>query len=304
MVTNSHCTDTQGGNNNTIFYQPLALNDTYRIAIETRDPAYFTGGVCPSRKRCRYSDTAFARLPHPSGPGVTIARGVIAKPDALNGLTVTTGRFRVTGENSTPVLNETLNKVGRTTGWSQGKVVLTCVNASVSGTSIVQLCQDVVKARVAGGDSGSPVFRITNRPSANDVRLYGVLWGGGTLSPTGPCSCSARSARGTCSALRNGHADDMRARVQLLTTVIPRRRFELLRRIHVEHPSPCNGLVRRGCRDCPSQATPRFIQLLARLEHPHFENRLNNLVGGPAPHFGAIRRGRQSQMEGVPQASR
>ena len=123
MVTNSHCTDTQGGNNNTIFYQPLALNDTYRIAIETRDPAYFTGGVCPSRKRCRYSDTAFARLPHPSGPGVTIARGVIAKPDALNGLTVTTGRFRVTGENSTPVLNETLNKVGRTTGWSQGKVV-------------------------------------------------------------------------------------------------------------------------------------------------------------------------------------
>ena len=55
----------------------------------------------------------------------------------------------------------------------------------MSGTSIVQLCQDVVKARVAGGDSGSPVFRITNRPSANDVRLYGVLWGGGTLSPYG-----------------------------------------------------------------------------------------------------------------------
>ena len=53
MVTNSHCTDTQGGNNNTIFYQPLALNDTYRIAIETRESPYFTGGVCPSRKRCR-----------------------------------------------------------------------------------------------------------------------------------------------------------------------------------------------------------------------------------------------------------
>jgi hypothetical protein len=36
----------------------------------------------------------------------------------------------------------------------------------------------------SGGDSGSPVFRITNSPAAGDVRLYGVLWGGnssGTL---------------------------------------------------------------------------------------------------------------------------
>jgi hypothetical protein len=185
MVTNSHCTRGQGGNNNTVFYQPLALDNTYRIGIETTDPAYFSGGACPSGRRCRYSDTAFARLPHPSGPGLVITRGIIAKPVTLNGLSVTTGRFRITSENSTPVLNETLNKVGRTTGWTQGKVVLTCINTNVSGTRITQLCQDIVKAKVAGGDSGSPVFRITNRPSADDVRLYGVLWGGGTLSGHG-----------------------------------------------------------------------------------------------------------------------
>ena len=55
----------------------------------------------------------------------------------------------------------------------------------MSGTNIQQLCQDVVKANVAGGDSGSPVFRITNSPRANDVRLYGLLWGGGTISGYG-----------------------------------------------------------------------------------------------------------------------
>jgi hypothetical protein len=195
MVTASHCTDNQGGNDNTIFYQPLAYDDRYRVAVETRDPAYFTGGECPRGRRCRYSDTAFARIPPPGSPSVQFARGTIAKPPALNGITVTTERFRITAEASTPVLNETLNKVGRTTGWSQGKVVLTCVNVGVSGTSFVQLCQDIVKARVAGGDSGSPVFRITNRPRPNDVRLYGVLWGGGSISGIG--TVFAFSALGT-----------------------------------------------------------------------------------------------------------
>lgn len=181
MVTNSHCTTTQGGNNRTIFHQPSASGTANRIGVETRDPAYFTGGACPARRKCRYSDSAFARIPHTSGPSVTAARGVIAKPVALNSITLTTGRFRITSENSVPVLNETLNKVGRTTGWTRGKVVLTCLNTNVSGTNITQLCQDVVKAHVAGGDSGSPVFRVTNRPAPNDVRLYGILWGGGSL---------------------------------------------------------------------------------------------------------------------------
>lgn len=40
------------------------------------------------------------------------------------------------------------------------------------------LCQAVVGAFSESGDSGSPVFRITNSPSTNDVTLYGILWGG------------------------------------------------------------------------------------------------------------------------------
>ena len=57
------------------------------------------------------------------------------------------------------------------------------------------LCQDVVKANVNAGDSGSPIFRITNSPAADDVRLYGLLWGGGTIEGIG--TVYAFSALGT-----------------------------------------------------------------------------------------------------------
>jgi hypothetical protein len=68
-----------------------------------------------------------------------------------------------------------VNKVGRTTGWTQGVVTNTCVNTGVSGSNIVQLCQTFVSAGVGGGDSGSDVFGLTG---GNSVRLLGILWGG------------------------------------------------------------------------------------------------------------------------------
>ena len=185
MVTNSHCTNVQGGGSGTSFHQPVIWGSKNRIALETVDPKYFRGGACPSGMRCRYSDSAFARIAHPSGPSVTTARGTIARPARVNSVTLSTGQFRITGETRVPMLNETVNKVGRTTGWSQGKVIATCVDTGVTGTDIVQLCQDWVDANVDAGDSGSPVFRITNRPARHDVSLYGILWGGGRLSGYG-----------------------------------------------------------------------------------------------------------------------
>jgi hypothetical protein len=59
-------------------------------------------------------------------------------------------------------------------------VINTCVNTSVDGTNITQLCQTWVLAGVAGGDSGSPVFR--RQGTTNNVTLVGILWGGGVLS--------------------------------------------------------------------------------------------------------------------------
>ena len=84
LVTNSHCTNIQGGVQSTVYHQPTASGTTNRIGLEIRDPVYFTGGVCPAGRRCRYSDSAFARVPHPSGPSVSVSRGFIARPTSVN----------------------------------------------------------------------------------------------------------------------------------------------------------------------------------------------------------------------------
>jgi len=72
------------------------------------------------------------------------------------------------------IVGDVANKVGRTTGWTQGVITNTCVNTGVSGSNIVQLCQNFVSAGVGAGDSGSDVFLDTG----SGVRLLGVLWGG------------------------------------------------------------------------------------------------------------------------------
>jgi len=68
-----------------------------------------------------------------------------------------------------------VNKVGRTTGWSQGRVTATCMTVNVGGTNITLFRQTLVQATVGAGDSGSDVFAIN---SGNNVTLEGVLWGG------------------------------------------------------------------------------------------------------------------------------
>lgn len=177
FITNSHCTNTQGGTEGTTYAQPTRTVDPTVIATEADDPVYFRGGVCPKGKVCRYSDASRAAY------SATVAsnRGDILKTDGVNNSSLTVGGvFTVTSQDTTTsnfALGTVLNKVGRTTGWSQGPVSRTCVNTNVSGSRVHQLCQTFVDAAVAGGDSGSPVFEIT---SGDNVKLVGILWGGGT----------------------------------------------------------------------------------------------------------------------------
>jgi hypothetical protein len=173
FVTNSHCTGKQGGVTGTVYYQPLASTAGARVGVETVDPNYATGGTCPAGRRCRWSDSAFVKF----DSAVTSKKGYIARTNGLGSLTIntTTPAFRIIGETGSPLVGETLNKMGRTTGWSQGKVKQTCANVLVSGSTVALYCQDLVTAKVAAGDSGSPVFKLSTSPK---VRLYGILWGG------------------------------------------------------------------------------------------------------------------------------
>lgn len=199
FVTASHCTTTQGGVESTLYWQPLQSVDPVQIGTETVDPLYLSS-TCPSGLRgklCRYSDSSFAA--YSSDPSVTYTLGSIEKTDSVNtGSLTIAGSFRVTAKAaSNALVGDTLNKVGRTTGWSQGQVVASCANVGVQGSRIVQLCQDEVSATVGAGDSGSDVFKITNSPQTNDVTLSGILWGGnqsGTLFVDSPISNVQRSA--------------------------------------------------------------------------------------------------------------
>jgi len=181
FVTASHCTNTQGGVESTPYWQPLQSSQPTQIATEVADPDYsrsLTG--CPRGRKCRYSDASRAAYID----GANQALGLIAQTSGPNNSSLTiTGSFTITSDDCSTTggclaTGETVNKVGRTTGWTQGKISNTCVNTGVSGTNIVQLCQTFVTSSatiVLGGDSGSGVFQIT---SGNNVKLVGSLWGG------------------------------------------------------------------------------------------------------------------------------
>ncbi len=177
FITNSHCTNTQGGTEGTTYAQPSRTADNTIIATEAADPAYTSGGGCSAGKVCRFSDASRALY---SG-SVGSAQGIIAKTTGVNsGALTTAGNFTITSQdNSSTSYSGTVDKVGRTTGWTRGTITSTCATINVSQSNIQLRCQTTVTNNgatiVSGGDSGSPVFKIT---SGDNVTLVGILWGG------------------------------------------------------------------------------------------------------------------------------
>ena len=216
FVTNSHNTaawwkvDTAAGFPVAQFYQAPGYYPSELVGQETTDYAGFQGFPCPATKICRYSDSAFVAY----NPSVTSAHAMIARTTGLTTsisspvLTIShtislndvgPGRYGIAASPSQPYLvGLTLNKVGRTTGWTQGTITQTNVtmpvpipfvavvcpgnklDATLPPSGATYLSQYVVSHPVNdvvdGGDSGSPVFRISNA-AAKHVELYGILWG-------------------------------------------------------------------------------------------------------------------------------
>ncbi len=174
FITNSHCTNTQGGVEGTAYFQPTSTVDGVSIATEVEDPVYQRNiAGCPRGKKCRRSDSSRARY----NAGINFDRGRIAQTSGPNNGSLTiTGFLDFTAEDlrtSFPS-GTTVRKVGRTTGMTEGSVTSTCATVNVSGTNVSQICQTIVQRAgtqiVAGGDSGSPVYIGS--------ALAGILWGG------------------------------------------------------------------------------------------------------------------------------
>jgi hypothetical protein len=177
FITNSHCTNTQGGVEGTPYWQPLQSSNPTQIATEVEDPTYRRNiAGCPKGRRCRYSDASRAAY----AAGTTSTLGRIARtsaPNTANNFTIV-GDWTITAEAgaSAIVVGDIVNKVGRTTGWTRGAVTNTSVTTGVSGTNIAQIGQTFVSAGVGGGDSGSPVF--VGSLNGGSATLAGILWGG------------------------------------------------------------------------------------------------------------------------------
>jgi hypothetical protein len=201
FVTNSHVTqifwdlDTNHGYPPADFYQASGYFPNQLVGTEFADPQPFPcPPPYPSGYKCRYSDSAFVKY----NSGVTWDPGIIAQPTGITTLSPSTAnliltvdpssKFTIVAPPSKPYLvGLQLSKVGRTTGWTTGPITYayypsTCADF-VDTNHNVRLCQYVAGSLSSPdglatfGDSGSPVFRISNS-QCEYVELYGILWGG------------------------------------------------------------------------------------------------------------------------------
>ncbi len=169
FLTNDHCTDVQGSVTGTTYFQPFGGPF---IGTEIADPAFFTGGVCPAGRRCRYSDAAMAEYADPDD----CEHGSIARTFfSSTAVDPANPRWTIVRKQRSPLVGQVMAKEGRTTGWTEGPVVATCVDSNVAGSNITRLCQSFVAAGVGSGDSGSPVFR--RRLQSSRASFAGLLWG-------------------------------------------------------------------------------------------------------------------------------
>ncbi|HKO54500.1 MAG TPA: hypothetical protein VJ276_01400 [Thermoanaerobaculia bacterium] len=190
FVTASHCTQYPWGyTGNSAGQNSMATADL--VATEYDDPEVFTHAdydSCPVDPTntltwgfaagCRWSDAAFYRYLDSARTaawgGATIHTTSFS--NASMAYTVISGSKTVTGDAST-VVGTAVDKIGATTGTTQGSVTATCIDEwgmnDANGKLVLLLCQDGSDLYNNNGDSGGPVYR--------DYSTYmtwaGILWG-------------------------------------------------------------------------------------------------------------------------------
>ena len=86
--------------------------------------------------------------------------------------------FEITGT-ANPIAGQTVHKVGRTTGWTSGRVTSTCftfLNQHAGWSDLA--CMGLANYRSAGGDSGGSVFSLNPDGSAMAMGIHKGSWYG------------------------------------------------------------------------------------------------------------------------------
>jgi len=185
FVTNSHCTNVQGGTEGTVFFQEDDFPADNYIGDEIADPPYYTGGwpfTCMPSRRCRFSDSAFVQ--YAANVPSQIARIARTEPNSIL-IDASNPTFQIVSKTAWPVVGLILHKVGMSTGWTSGVVNNTCLTHTQGNPfdgipgDVMLICQNRLSAfdvfpLGASGDSGAPVFRLLG---GNNVSLYGIHHG-------------------------------------------------------------------------------------------------------------------------------
>ncbi|HYO69586.1 MAG TPA: hypothetical protein VEU33_26275 [Archangium sp.] len=170
FVTNSHCTQTQGGVESTLAYQPTIATSNL-AGTELVDPLYTSGGSCPAGRVCRRSDSAFFRAD-------TTVNPLIAATSGAFNLSVSSW-LAVPSKTLSLAQGQTVFKTGRTTGTTSGTIEWACVTVNSGGTPHTYFCNYIATNSTQngqGGDSGSPVYFL----SGSNATLAGLMWGAGS----------------------------------------------------------------------------------------------------------------------------
>lgn len=155
-------------------YDPSLPFSDMPLAIEAIDPAWVPVKYSFGQwYYWRYSDALAARTFAPYFRK-------IARPLTGQSLTIDAQnpRFNISGTDE-PLLGESISKVGRTTGWTQGTVTRTCISYKYPQlTNRTLMCQHAAVMAFELGDSGGPVFRYglpdPNPPFETQVTLLGT----------------------------------------------------------------------------------------------------------------------------------
>ncbi len=195
-VTNSHCTRRQYASDGIALYQPSRTTGN-EIGVEVADRALYAcvSGVAS----CRQADASYYSNNGARGVGQGgIARTALAT--GVNAGLTTLGEFDIVGRyTGTLPVGTVLGKTGRTSGSTYGVVTQSCVTIGSLR------CQDVSKVWSEGGASGSPMYVQvggTGDP-ANDVQIYGILWGGPSTDWTTTYSSRLSGIEADLGALTN-----------------------------------------------------------------------------------------------------
>lgn len=204
FLTASHCTNGPIGDGWILdpIHQSLNSGGNFLGDVQTNPPWNSTLPGCEGMYRCTGADAEFVAYTTSSSSAKRVAYTAYRGENSNGGSISITGWWNNVAPPIVRGVGESVDKMGRTTGWTRGNVASTCdhFQTVINGqTYMVQCAIKVTNARGGKGDSGSPIF-VPPADGQMGQSLYpiGIMFGGTNdyTDPYGDTYCTG--ALGPC----------------------------------------------------------------------------------------------------------